>query len=84
MLILGCRLGELVTVANPLLLEVVNCGVTCVASTNTQDPLVGKDLLPAFCKAWRSGRGNGPTVAEALHKAAILVDHPNDAAWNTT
>ena len=74
MLFLGCGLGDLVSSEEPILLELVNDGVTCVASTRKdQDILLGKDLLSAFCRIWRTGRVVGPTLAEALHMAATQV-----------
>jgi hypothetical protein len=81
MLILGCELGDLVSSSDPLLLEVVSRGVTCVASTRRQDALLGQALMSAFCKAWRSGRGAGPTMARALRDATARVAGATDPAW---
>jgi hypothetical protein len=74
LLILGCGLGDLVASADPLLLAVVSRGTICVASTHKGlDPLFAKDLVPAFCRAWTDSHARGPTVAAALHQAAVEI-----------
>jgi hypothetical protein len=56
-----------------------------VASTRKeQDVLIGKDLISGFCRTWRSGRSSGPTVAEALHKAATQIANSGDPSAKAT
>jgi hypothetical protein len=79
MLIVGCGLGELVKSADPLLLEVVSRGVTCVASTRErQDTIIANDFLPALCREWRAGRQGGPTIGHAMRRAVAAVPVPAD------
>ncbi len=81
MLVLGCQLGDLAAAPESLLYEVVNSGVTCVASVlERQDAIIGLEFLPRFCREWRSGRGEGPTLAAALHRAALGVVHYDDTS----
>jgi hypothetical protein len=81
MVFLGCGLGDVVASSDPLLLELVSRGVTCLASSHSrQDIIIARSLLPAFCEGWRAGRGTGPTIAEALRGAASRVGHYKDEA----
>jgi hypothetical protein len=79
MILVGCGLGDLATTESPLLFDVLKKGVTCLACTSAKQNVgIAWNLLPLFCREWRQGRTRGPTIAEALRKAADSVSQSTD------